>query len=189
MVTFVRVAAVGRAAAHILVIAMSTKLVTRSTDIRTRADCERLVWAFYGRAMRDPVIGYLFTDVAKLDLEAHVPRMTSYWETLLLGAHSYSGSAFRVHLELHAKVPLRHGHFERWLYLWRATVDEFFGGPVAELAKVHAERVAGAFCVRLDAIEGGSAGPLAAGPRSGRLAAGPRSGALLHVIPPSAPGP
>ena len=76
-------------------------------DIETRADCERLVRAFYGRAFEDPIIGFLFTDVAKLDLEAHVPRITSFWETILLGAQSYGGGAFRPHAALHAKAPLR----------------------------------------------------------------------------------
>ncbi len=121
-------------------------------DIETRADCERLVRAFYGRALEDPVIGWLFTDVAKLDLEAHVPQITSFWETILLGAQSYSGGAFRPHAELHMKARLRAGHFERWLALWRGTVDELFAGDRAELAKAHALRVARAFHSRLEAM-------------------------------------
>jgi hemoglobin len=118
-------------------------------DIETRADCERLVRAFYGKALDDPIIGYIFTDVAKLDLEAHVPRIASFWETILLGARSYGGGAFRPHAQIHAKSPLREGHFDRWLFLWRETVDELFAGPRAEIAKAHAERVAGAFHARL----------------------------------------
>ena len=100
-------------------------------DIETRADVERLVRAFYGRALTDPMIGWLFTDVAQLDLEAHVPRITSFWETILLGAQSYGGGAFRPHAALHARVGLRSGHFERWLVLWRETVDELFAGDRA----------------------------------------------------------
>ena len=65
--------------------------------------------AFYGRALEDPIIGFIFVDVAKLDLEAHVPRIASFWETILLGARSYGGGAFRPHAELHAKVRLREG--------------------------------------------------------------------------------
>ncbi len=48
-------------------------------DIETRADCERLVRAFYGRALTDPIIGFIFTDVAELDLDAHVPQITAFW--------------------------------------------------------------------------------------------------------------
>ena len=122
---------------------------SRPTDIETRADCERLVRAFYGRALGDPIIGWLFTDVAKLDLEAHVPRITRFWETILLGAQTYGGGAFRPHLELNAKAPLHRGHFDRWLHLWLGTVDELFQGQRADLAKAHAQRVARAFEARL----------------------------------------
>jgi hemoglobin len=127
------------------------------TDIHDRADCERLVRAFYGRALVDPVIGFIFVDVAHLELEAHVPRIASFWETILLGAQSYAGGAFRPHAALNAKVRLRAGHFERWLWLWRTTVDELFAGPRAELAKSHAERVAHAFHGRLQMMEPGPA--------------------------------
>jgi hemoglobin len=122
-------------------------------DISNRSDCERLVRAFYSRALVDPIIGFLFTDVAKLDLEAHVPRITSFWETILLGAQTYRGGAFRPHAALHRQVPLRSGHFERWLVLWRDTVDELFEGERAELAKAHAERVAHAFHSRLEELD------------------------------------
>ncbi len=118
-------------------------------DIETREDCERLVRDFYSRALADPVIGFLFTDVAHLDLEAHVPRITTFWETILLGAQTYSGGAFAPHAALNAKVPLRKGHFDRWVWLWEHTVDELFAGERAELAKRHAQRVAAAFHARL----------------------------------------
>jgi hemoglobin len=121
-------------------------------DIETRADCERLVRAFYGRALEDPIIGFIFTDVARLDLEAHVPRITSFWETILLGARSYGGGAFRPHAAVHMRVPLRRAHFERWLALWFDTVDELFAGERAELAKAHAQRVATAFHGRLQTL-------------------------------------
>src|SRR3954469_7839444 len=127
-------------------------------DIEDRADCERLVRAFYGRAFDDPLIGWLFTDVARLDLEAHVPVIASFWETILLGAQSYAGGAFRPHAELHARAPLRAAHFERWLVLWGATVDALFVRERAELAKAHAVRVAHAFHGRLQAFSPPPAG-------------------------------
>ncbi len=120
-----------------------------SGDSETRADCERLVRAFYTRALEDPIIGWIFVDVAKLDLEAHLPVIASFWETMLLDGQSYSGGAFRPHADLHARIGLRPGHFERWLTLWRSTVDELFAGERAELAKAHADRVARAFQRRL----------------------------------------
>jgi hemoglobin len=119
-------------------------------DIETRDDIEELVRAFYGRAFEDRILGFIFVEVAQLDLEAHLPRIAGFWETILLGARSYSGGAFAPHAALNAKVRLFPGHFERWLWLWRKTVDERFAGPRAELAKAHAARVAAAFVARLN---------------------------------------
>jgi hemoglobin len=120
-------------------------------DIETRDDCERLVRTFYGAALEDPIIGWIFTDVARLDLEAHIPVLTDFWDTLLLGARSYDRGAFHPHATLHAKVPLRAGHFDRWLALWYETLNELFAGPRAEAAKAHAFRLANAFRSRLEA--------------------------------------
>lgn len=122
-------------------------------DIDTYEDCETLVRAFYGRALTDPVIGFIFVDVAHLDLEEHVPVIASFWETILLDAHSYAGGAFAVHASLNRQVRLRGGHFERWLALWTMTVDELFAGERAELAKSHAQRVARAFHNRLRGLD------------------------------------
>ena len=121
-------------------------------DIETRADCERLVRAFYGRAFVDPMIGWIFVDVAKLDLDAHVPIVASFWETVLLGGRSYRGGTFAPHAAVHARIGLRPGHFEQWLRLWRHTVDELFAGERAETAKTHALRVGRAFERRLAAL-------------------------------------
>jgi hemoglobin len=123
---------------------------TPRPDIENRADCERLVRAFYERVLVDPILAFIFNDVAHLDVEAHGPVIASFWETILLDAHSYGGGAFAKHAALHDQVPLRAGHFERWLFMWRMTVDELFAGERAELAKRHAERVARAFYQRLE---------------------------------------
>ena len=137
-----------------------------STDLRvveTREDCERLVRTFYSKALVDPIIGWIFVDVAKLDVEAHVPQIASFWETILLGAHSYAGGAFAPHAALHMQTRLRAGHFERWLWLWTGTVDELFAGERAELAKSHAQRVARAFHSRLDDMTAAMSAPADAG--------------------------
>jgi hemoglobin len=135
---------------------------TELRDIETREDCERLVRAFYSQALEDPIIGWIFVDVAKLDVEAHVPQIASFWETILLGARSYAGGAFAPHAAIHMRAPLRAGHFERWVWLWCRTVDALFAGERAELAKSHARRVARAFHSRLDAMSHAMAQPASA---------------------------
>jgi hemoglobin len=124
-------------------------------DIESRADVELLVDAFYKDAMADPLIGFLFTDVAHLDMEKHRPVITSFWETLLLNAGSYGGGAFAVHARLNEKVPLQPGHFARWVSLWSQTVQSLFQGPVATAAMVHGARIASAFLRRLNDPDAG----------------------------------
>lgn len=123
---------------------------TDLADIETAAHVETLVVEFYTRAFRDELLGPIFTDVAQMDLAAHLPVMVEFWSTVLLGARSYRGGAFAPHAELHAKVPLTWRHFERWLAIWHATVDDHFAGPVADTAKERADRVAAAFHGRLN---------------------------------------
>jgi len=119
-------------------------------DLRDRADVAELVTAFYRAAFDDPLIGPIFTDVAHMDLEHHLPIMCDFWETVLFDAVLYRRNALRLHAALHARHPLQPLHFERWLALWIATVDAHFAGPVAERAKVQAQRIAGSIERRLN---------------------------------------
>lgn len=123
---------------------------TTLPDITSRDDCERLVRAFYVRAFEDERLGPIFVDIAQLDLDEHVPRITSFWETVLLGARTYGGGAFVPHHQLNQLTPLTPELFNRWVVLWSTTVDERFAGPVAEDAKLRANRVAEAFSNRLN---------------------------------------
>ena len=122
-------------------------------DITSRDDIERLVRAFYARATTDEVIGYLFTEVARLDLEAHLPIMFSFWETVLLGVRGYSGNPMQVHLALHRLSPLRAEHFDRWLLLWVQSIEQLHRGPRADEAKAKARAIARSMQLRLGAVQ------------------------------------
>ena len=115
------------------------------TDIETRADIDQLMHVFYERAMSDAVIGYIFTDVAHLDLEHHLPIIGDFWESLLFGTAVYARHArnpLQVHKQLHAKSALTQEHFERWLEIFTATVDDLFMGDRADHLKVRARAIA-----------------------------------------------
>ncbi|MYS81846.1 hemoglobin [Streptomyces sp. SID5474] len=118
-------------------------------DIGTRADLDALLRRFYGAAFADPVIGAYFTEIAGTDLEAHLPRITDFWERALLRTAEYRGDAFAVHRVLHHAEPLTARHFGRWVQLWWACVDGGFAGPLAERAKAQGERIALAMLRRL----------------------------------------
>lgn len=101
--------------------------------------------SFYGRAMNDPTIGYLFTDVAKLDLDRHLPVIGDFWESILFGGSSYSRhgrNPLLLHEELSRKSPLESHHFERWLELFAECVDESFDGVRADFLKQRSRMIA-----------------------------------------------
>jgi hemoglobin len=116
-------------------------------DIEKREDIDELVAEFYRKAITDEVIGYIFTDVAALDLEKHLPIIADFWQMLLLGGVNfqakYKRSPMQTHHHLNEKERLRPEHFGRWVKLFCETVDEKFTGPTATLAKARAVSIAG----------------------------------------------
>lgn len=115
------------------------------TDLETRADIDALMRRFYAQAIEDELIGPIFTDVAQLDLEHHLPLIGDFWETLLWGTGNYARhghNPLQIHAALHQLSPLSSPHFERWLELFRASVDETFEGQNAELLKTRAQAIA-----------------------------------------------
>jgi len=113
-------------------------------DIETRADIDDLMNRFYGRALNDEVIGYIF-EIARLDLEHHLPVIGDFWETLLFGTGEYQKhgrNPLQIHAELNGKTPLQPKHFRRWLEIFRVTVDESFEGERTEFAKIRTEAIA-----------------------------------------------
>lgn len=118
-------------------------------DIANRDDIAALLRDFYGRAFRDDLLGPVFVDIARMDLDTHLPVMCDFWETVLFRAGTYHGNALRPHQRLHARAGLTPAHFARWLTLWRATVDDRHCGPNAEQAKLQATRIAGAMSRRI----------------------------------------
>jgi hemoglobin len=111
-------------------------------DINSRSDIEVLIINFYEKVKKDDTIGFIFSDIAKVNWEQHLPIMFDFWETLLLDAASYSKNAMEVHYTLNRKVPLEEIHFHRWLKLFSETVDELFSGKFAMMAKTKAKSIA-----------------------------------------------
>lgn len=111
-------------------------------DIRDRADLDGLLRAFYAGVFGDPLLARIFVDVAHMDLEEHLPAIGDFWEKVLFDSAVYDGRAMEVHRRLHRREPLTAAHFDRWVQLWGESVDARHDGPVAEMAKAHAARIA-----------------------------------------------
>jgi hemoglobin len=123
------------------------------TDLVDRADVERLLRRFYGQVLFDEVLAEPFAGVRAKGLDAHIPRMCDFWETVLFRAGRYRGNALIAHRDVHQRTPLSSQHFARWLTVWHNTVDEMYRGPAAERAKVQAARIAWAMHRRLTGVD------------------------------------
>lgn len=128
--------------------------VSARADITSRDDIIALLRAFYGRAYSDELIGFIFTEVTRMDLDLHLPVMADFWETVLFRAGLYKRNALQAHVNIHMMSPLSGEQFGRWLDLWCDTVDSLFVGDSAELAKQQASRVAWSMTRRLNGESG-----------------------------------
>jgi len=121
-------------------------------DLQSRADIDQLLRDFYSAAMRDEVIGYLFTEVARLDLDTHLPQIGNFWEQVLLQRPVYMGHPIAAHVTLHQAATLRAEHFQRWFVLWDAAIGASFAGPMADAARYRAAVIAESMQYRLGIV-------------------------------------
>lgn len=111
-------------------------------ELKTREDIEFLVNKFYEKVGKDKTIGFFFNDIAKVNWDLHLPKMYQFWETLLFGKASYKGNPMAVHFPINEIQAMEKHHFEHWLKLWTATLEENFEGETAEAAKTKASNIA-----------------------------------------------
>jgi len=111
-------------------------------DIKARADIELLVDEFYKKVQVDPTIGYIFSDIAKVNWQKHLPVMYDFFENMLFYSGSYNGNPMQLHKHLNRVVPLTPTHFDQWYHLFSTTLDEHFSGPTASLARFRAKSIA-----------------------------------------------
>ena len=107
-------------------------------DIENRADIELLVNEFYIKVKADALIGYIFTEIANVNWESHLPHMYDFWENALFYTGAYEGNPMELHKHLHRVMPLKIEHFAQWNKLFLTIVDELYKGKTAKLAKQRA---------------------------------------------------
>lgn len=110
-------------------------------DILNIEDIKNLVDTFYGKVREDELIGPIFNDKIQDRWPQHLAKMYTFWQTILLGEHTYFGSPFPPH----AQLPVEKEHFERWLAIFSKTLEELFSGEVAKEAMWRANKMAEMF--------------------------------------------
>jgi hemoglobin len=105
-------------------------------DIQNRADIELLVNDFYTKVMKDEILAPFFSGHLQLNFAEHKPIMVDFWEfNLFQTPMIYMRNVMNPHLELNKKMPMCPAHFETWIAIFNATVDELFEGEKANQAK------------------------------------------------------
>jgi hemoglobin len=116
------------------------------TNILQVDDIKLLVDCFYNKVREDQLLAPIFYQRIGDNWAAHLEKMYRFWQTVLLGEHTYYGSPFAPH----ANLPVNKNHFDRWLSLFIETIDEHFSGEKAEEAKWRAERMAEMFHYKIE---------------------------------------
>lgn len=105
-----------------------------------------MVNTFYQGIQKNEILGPLFVERIGDRWEQHLEKMYRFWQTILFGEHTYSGSPFAPH----ATMPIDENHFVIWVKNWTGTVDQFFEGPIAEEAKRRGTLMAAIFNSKLE---------------------------------------
>lgn len=107
-------------------------------DIKTEEDVKLMVGSFYTKVRQDETLSPIFNEAIKGDWEEHLQIMYEFWNTMLLYTRQYLKDPLTKHINL----TIEPRHFERWLQLFEATVDEHFVGYNANAAKIRAANIA-----------------------------------------------
>lgn len=110
--------------------------------LESREDIELLVNSFYQKVIKDETIGFFFNDIAKVNWDKHLPKMYSFWESILFGQMTYKGNPMAVHFPINEMEAMEIKHFEKWIELWKKTIEENFVGENADTAIYKAENIA-----------------------------------------------
>ena len=99
-----------------------------------------MVRDFYARVRDDGLLGPVFEARLAGRWEPHLERMIDFWSSALRQSGRYAGNPRAVHAGIEGIDPL---HFDRWLKLFRMTLDELFSPARANVIHGRAQAMAG----------------------------------------------
>jgi len=131
-------------------------------DLDRPEEIAEMVRRFYQDVAQDDLLGPLFNDVAQVDWNEHLPKLTRFWCRALLGIEGYVGNPFRSHALINDRSPFTLEQFDRWLQLFHDAVELGWVGPHVDQALALAHDVASAHSRELvgqhrTELEGGTA--------------------------------
>jgi hemoglobin len=118
-------------------------------DLENREDLILLMDKFYQKLLQNKAISYLFTDIAQINMEHHLPVIVDFWNLSLFGKGNYKNNVLKLHLDLNEKSKLTAEHFKIWLDTFYRIVDENFSGKNSEKIKTKALSIATVMQIKL----------------------------------------
>jgi hemoglobin len=116
-------------------------MTARDAELAAEIDMaliDRVVRAFYARIRTHEVLGPIFGERIT-DWEPHFERMNAFWGSVMhVGEGRYQGQP----MQKHQTLPVDARHFDLWLDLFTATVNEVCPGPAASLFIERSRRIA-----------------------------------------------
>lgn len=111
-------------------------------QIENRDDIAFLVQQFYAKIRVDEEIGFYFNTMIK-DWDAHLEKLTDFWESNLFPVKKYHGNPLAVHNEVdsHFEGKITSNEFGIWLNYWFQTLEEHFEGENVEILKRRARKM------------------------------------------------
>jgi hemoglobin len=103
----------------------------------TEAQIDRVVSVFYKRVRHDPELGPVFA-AHVIDWTPHEEKIRRFWRNALLLQRCYDGNPMQVHA---AAGNVRATHFQIWLSLFDAVLDQELPKPLAQSWSALAHRI------------------------------------------------
>jgi hemoglobin len=112
-------------------------------EVLDEAMIHAVVHGFYDEIRKDTLLGPVFNGIiAAKDWPLHLEKMCAFWSATLLRTGRYEGRPLSPHLSI---PELGEAHFQRWLSLFRLTVERLCPPEVADLFLDRALRIAHSF--------------------------------------------
>jgi len=118
-------------------------------DIETRDDLYLIMSEFYTKLLSNTKINFIFTTIAKINLESHLMELVDFWEDLLFNSENYTKNVMQIHQNVNTKIKFSEEHFTIWLDYFNATINENFLGTRAENMKTRALSIATVMKIKL----------------------------------------
>ena len=125
--------------------------MTEKKQMENSDDVRLLIDRFYAKVKKDQLLAPVFQVriPTEADWPEHMEILYQFWDSVLFGISAFRGNPFPKHMGLGINA----AHFDRWIELFHATIDELFVGKIAEEAKQKAVKMRMLFEYKLKLID------------------------------------